>query len=134
MDSAATPEEGVVVTLVGPSSDRSYSSSPSDEFGTFRVEGAAVGSYRVVAETTRGAYLAADAVELAPGVNRPVALTLDSDAPSFQTEPGTPAAGSGGGGGGLPTWAKWTIVGGIAVLALLAIDQVTSDEDPSSPN
>ena len=73
-------------------------------------------------------------VELAPGMNTPVALTLGDASPNYQAT-GTTTTASGG-SGGLPTWAKWTIVGGIAVIALLAIDQVVSDEDdelPSSP-
>jgi hypothetical protein len=131
-ESAANPEPGVVVTLVGPTSQQSYRSEPSKEDGTFRVNDAEPGEYQVVAETPRGAFLAGAPVELAPGYNRPVALTLGSDAPSYQTDPA-----AAGGSKGLPTWAKWTIVGGIAVIALFAIDQVVTDDDddetPSSP-
>jgi hypothetical protein len=125
---STTPKPGVVVTLVDPDSEKSFSSEPTNDEGSFRLDTAPAGSYMVVAETSDGAYLAADAVELSSGDNRPVALTLTGAAPNYQSSPGT----SGQQQNQLPTWAKWTIVGGIAVLALLAIDSVTSDEEKTS--
>jgi len=126
---ATTPMEGTVVRLVGPSPEATYSASPTGADGAFRLEGAPPGSYRVLAETDEGAYLAADGFELKPGANRPVALTLSGTSPSYQTSASTtPAAQK-----GLPTWAKWTIIGGIALVGLWAIDSVTEDEDSASP-
>ena len=122
--SAADPMSGVVVTLVEPTSETTYSSQPSMDDGTFRVEGAPAGSYRVVAETKRGAFLAGTPVSLAPGKNQPVALTLGQvDTQTSQSTGGSQSQS------GLPKWAKWTIVGGIAVIALIAIDNITDDTD-----
>lgn len=121
-----TPREGVIVRLVGATPDTSYAAQPTGNDGAFRLEGAPAGSYRVVAEAAEGAYLAADGFELAAGANRPVALTLAQTAPDFQTDSTTTGSTA---TGGLPTWAKWTIVGGIALVALWAIDSVTEDED-----
>ena len=127
----ATPIGGAVVRLVGPSPEASYAAAPTGADGAFRLEGARPGSYRVLAETADGAYLAADGYELEPGTNRPVALTLGGE-PANQQASAAPAAQP---QKGLPTWAKWTIIGGIAILGLWAIDSVTSDEEetPSSP-
>ena len=122
-----SPREGVIVRLVGATPETSYATQPTGADGAFRLEGAAPGSYRVVAETTEGAYLAADGFELAAGANQPVALTLAQTSPDFQTADTTTAGSTAT--GGLPTWAKWTIVGGIALVALWAIDSVTEDED-----
>ena len=122
-----TPREGVIVRLVGATPDTSYAAQPTGDDGAFRLEGAPAGSYRVVAEATEGAYLAADGFELAAGANRPVALTLAQATPDFQTTGSTTSGSTAT--GGLPTWAKWTIVGGIALVALWAIDSVTEDED-----
>lgn len=129
---AATPIEGAIVRLVGSSPEASYAAQPTGADGAFRLEGAAPGAYRVIAETADGAYLAADGYELEPGANRPVALTL---APANQQTTETPAAQPAAQPQGLPTWAKWTIIGGIAIVGLWAIDSVTEDEDetPSSP-
>jgi hypothetical protein len=122
------PKAGVVITLVEPSSEKTYSSAATDADGLFRVDNAPAGSYRVVAETPQGAYLASDAVELAPGDNRPVSLTLNGAAPNYQS-----TSGAGGQGGGLPTWAKWVIVGGIVVIGAAAVASVTSDDDSETP-
>lgn len=142
----ASPREGVVVRLVGATPEASYASRPTGSDGSFRLEGAPPGSYRVLAETEEGAYLAADGFELATGANRPVALTLAAASPDSQTTPedtptappetptappATPTATTPPAAqpSGLPTWAKWTIVGGIGLVALWAIDSVTEDED-----
>jgi len=126
-----TPRTGVVVHLVDPASDRDFRAEPTRPDGAFRVDQAPAGTYRVLAETTDGAYLAEQAVTVEPGANRPVSLTLGAAAPSFQTAPDPTASQS----GGLPTWGKWAIAGGIALGALFVINEVTDDEDqPASPS
>lgn len=126
-----TPMSGVVITLVDPSSEKSFSSEETDADGLFRVDSAPAGSYRVVAETPQGAYLAGDAVDITPGENRPVLLTLNGAAPNYQSTAG--AGGQQSQGGGLPTWAKWVIVGGIVVIGAAAVASVTSDDDEETP-
>jgi hypothetical protein len=132
--SGASPREGVVVRLVGETPEASYAAEPTAKDGAFRLEGAPPGSYRVLAETREGAYLAADGLDLAPGANRPVALTLAAASPDPQTTADAPAGATATPAAtpppsGLPLWAKWTIVGGIALVALWAIDSVTDDEE-----
>ena len=97
------------------------------------MDSAPAGSYRVVAETPQGAYLASDAVDLSAGDNRPVSLSLNGAAPNYQSTSG--AGGQQTKGGSLPTWAKWVIVGGIVVIGAAAVASVTSDDDetPASP-
>jgi len=125
-----SPREGVIVRLVGATPETSYAAQPTGNDGAFRLEGAPPGSYRVVAEAAEGAYLAADGFELAAGASRPLALTLAQASPDFQTTGSTTTTSAST--GGLPTWAKWTIVGGIALVALWAIDSVTEDEDETA--
>ena len=126
-----TPMEGVVITLVDPSSEQTFSSDETDSDGLFRVDNAPAGSYRVVAETPQGAYLASDAVNLSSGDNRPVSLSLNGAAPNYQSTAG--AGGQQTTGGSLPLWAKWVIVGGIIVIGAAAVSSVTSDDEQETP-
>ncbi len=127
----ATPRTGVVVNLVDPDGARAFPSAPTRDDGSFRVEGAPAGTYRVLAETPNGAFLAGESVTVEPGNNRPLSLTLKGAAPSFQSSPDPTGSAS----GGLPTWGKWLIAGGIAVGALFVINEVTDDEaEPASPS
>jgi len=121
-----TPRPGVVVALVDPDTSTEFRSEPTDAAGAFRVEAAATGSYRLVAETSAGAYLAPAPMLVEEGDNRPVSLTLGGAAPNFQ------AGATTQGGSTMPRWGKWVIAGGIAVAALFVIDEVTSDEDQAS--
>lgn len=126
---ASAPLAGVVVQLLDTKTRESFPSSPTDERGVFAAS-APAGTYRLVAETRAGAFLASGSIELASGKNTPVALTLErranaaDDAGSGAADPGQKP--------GLKPWAKWTIVGAIGVTALLAFDSISSDETPAS--
>jgi hypothetical protein len=126
----STPRSGVVVTLYESVTERTFSSSPTDELGFFNIDKAEPGSYALLAETTEGAYLSGDAVDLQPGPNKPLALTLASTAPKTAPGAATP-------GGGMATWKKWTIAGAIGAAGLfLAADiseDVKEDVSPSDP-
>ena len=119
----ATPRPGVVVTLVDTATDASVSSEPTNDEGTFRIEQAPAGSYHVLAETSEGAFLAAEAVDLEPGANQPLSLTLKV-APAMEGTTGSK----------MKTWKKWLIAGGIAVGALFLINEVTDEADASPPS
>ncbi|HEX4823533.1 MAG TPA: carboxypeptidase-like regulatory domain-containing protein [Candidatus Polarisedimenticolaceae bacterium] len=126
----ADPRSGVVVTLVDPASETMYKSSPTDAKGAFSIGTAPAGNYALVVEAPEGAFLASSNLQLAPGVNRPVALALK---PGKQ---GTPAPAGAPAGTpppsakkGLPTWAKWVIAGGIVVGAAIVVDAVTSNSN-----
>jgi len=116
----ATPRSGVVVTLVDAATDESVSSTPTNDEGTFRIEQAQAGTYRVLAETPEGAFLAADAVDLQPGANRPLSLTLKV-APAMEGTTGSK----------MKTWKKWVIAGAITVTALFLINEISTESDAS---
>ncbi len=122
-----SPMAGVIVTLVDRESSRTFDSAPADDHGYFRVDSAPAGTYRVVARAPEGAYLAADAVALQPGANKPVALALKANAQA------APAPTKSASGQDIEPWLKWVIVGGIAIGALVIADAITSDESPASP-
>ncbi len=125
-----TPRAGVTVTLVDSETKREYASAPTDATGNFVIESAPVGTYMLLAVTDEGAFLAAESMELEAGDNTPLALSL---ARSSGAE--LPAGLAQQSSGGLATWAKWVIVGVIAVAAILVIDDVSGsdDEPPASP-
>jgi len=136
----ADPRAGVVVTLIEPSSEHAYRSSPTDARGAFTIDAAPAGSYALVVEAPEGAFLAASNLQLAPGVNRPLSLALQ---PGKQAQPpAQPPAEPPAGAppqeqeqkkkGALPTWAKWVIAGGIIVGGAIVIDAVTSDDEAST--
>ncbi len=124
-----TPRPSAVVTLVDPSSERTFSSEPADARGFFRIDAAPAGSYSVVVETRDGAYLAAKALPLSAGANQPVSLALKPGAPVSAGE-GTPKPS--GGGGKLVPWQKWVIVGGIVVGAIVIADAVSGEEEKTA--
>jgi hypothetical protein len=120
-----SPRSGVVVTLVDEANRKTFDSAPADSRGYFHIESAPAGTYAVVARASEGAFLAADAVTLNAGDNKPLALALK--------------AGAAGEGGGAPraermaSWLKWVIVGGIAVGGLIVANSITNEETPASP-
>ena len=118
--------------LVDETTQATYRSPSTDARGTFRIEGAAPGTYRVLVNAPEGTFLAARDLSVREGANRPVALTLKgrqgAPPPAPSHAPPAPAASS----GGLQTWEKWLIAGGIAVGALLVVDEVTKDEESAS--
>lgn len=119
----ATSLAGIVIALHDPETDRSYRSNPTTADGTFRVDAVPAGRYAVIAESSDGAFLAAEQVSIEAGSNRPLALTLNGSVPHAQVTSGK---------GGLPTFHKWLIAGGIAVAGLFVIDEVTTDEDEAA--
>lgn len=120
------PKAGVVVLLVDEATKATYRSPSTDVYGTFKIDDATPGTYRVLVDTPEGTFLAARDVSVRSGANRPVALTLKGR--QGTTTPTAPAASS----GGLATWEKWLIAGGIAVGSLLVINEVTEDEKSAS--
>ncbi len=140
------PEAGAVVALYDASTDATFRSEPTDARGAFRVSGAPAGTYAVVVETPRGAYLAADALRLDPASPRAVSLSLTASAEPPKGSGGAAApeapapspAPSGEAGKGKPAakpklapWAKWVIVGGIVVGGALVVNAVTKEEKSS---
>lgn len=125
-----TPRAGTVVNLYDAAAEKTFSSSPTDARGVFRVDTAPPGTYAVVVEAPEGAFLAGSSLTLHEGANTPMALALK---PNAEGEPpagvpvvATPPAA------GISNLAKWAIVGGLALGAIFVVDGLTS-EDQSSP-
>lgn len=122
-----TPVTGAVVTLVDVSGERTFSSPPSGETGTFRLDSAPAGTYALVIEAAEGAYLAASEVALQEGPNPPVALAIK--------------AGEESGSGQIPpppspqekVWKKWVFIGLVGISAAATVKFVSDDEDKGSP-
>lgn len=129
----ATPQSGVVVTLVDVAGRRQFASKPSDEHGAFHVDSAPPGSYSLVAETAEGAFLASDKLELREGENAPVSLSLkpddedDEDDEEGAIPPPPPSPG------GLETWVRWVLGGSIIIGGLAVVDLLSEDEESASP-
>lgn len=120
-----TPLEGAVVVLVDPATRVPVASGAADADGTFTIEGAPAGAYALVAETGDVAFLAADELALVEGDNVPLSLTLNDRVPATTLAPAQSAAGT------MANWAKWLIAGGIAVGALVLIDESGSEDTAS---
>jgi len=136
-----TPRAGVVVALVDGAGEAAFRSHATTEDGTFVIEGAEAGTYRVLVETAEGAFLAPDEFELSEGANLPLAFALKTGtahAPGYGSGGGAnyqQTTGFGSGGGGLPTWGKWLVAGVITAVAIVLISDSgdDADEPTSSP-
>jgi hypothetical protein len=121
-----TPVSEAIVTLVDVSGERTFSSSPTGEAGTFRLDSAPAGSYALVVDSRDGAYLAASEVALQAGENPPVALAIKAgDSGSGQIPPPpSPTA---------KVWKKWVFIGLVGMSAAATVKFVGDDEDKGSP-
>lgn len=120
------PRPGVVVALVNGNDGKTFESGPADDRGYFRIDSAPAGTYAVVARASEGAFLAADAMTLNAGANKPVALSLKANAAEGGTGTANPQQEK------IAPWLKWVIVGGIAVGAIVVADAITKEETPAS--
>lgn len=114
-----TPRSGVVVALVDDENRLVYRSEPTNEEGAFQIDSAPAGSYKLLAETDEGAFLAGNDFQLVGGENKPVALKLT---PAAQTSNATIAPGQAGAG---VSWWQWAIAGTIIVLGLLVVSDAS---------
>ncbi len=85
-----TPRTGVTVVLVDESGQPRYRSEPSSARGVFRIHGASAGTYRLLAETSEGAFLAPQAVDLPAGETRALSLSLNPGQPEPEPTPPAP--------------------------------------------
>jgi hypothetical protein len=123
-----TPRRDAVVHLVTAAAETI--SAPTSGDGSFRIDRAPVGDYRLVVQTQEGAFLAPQSVRVQTGGGVPLALSLRGARPSYQQTAGLGSSTS----KPLEPWAKWLIVGGVSVVALLVIDDLSDDkEEPVSP-
>lgn len=133
------PRAGAVVALVDGQGENVYRSAPSDARGAFRLDGAPAGNYRVLVETDAGAYLASSGVALKAGENGPVSLALTALAQETPPEPPPPAPTPAPAPPPPPQqraktvqpWAKWVIVGGIALGGAIILNSLSDDSEGS---
>jgi hypothetical protein len=124
-----TPREGVVVALVDQQKRLVYRSEPTGDEGSFQIDSAPAGDYRLLAETQEGAFLASDRFTVKSGANDPVALKLT---PSAKTSNVTLAPGQ---VGAETSWWQWAIAGGIVVAGLIVVSDASSSDEPlASPS
>jgi hypothetical protein len=151
-----TPRGGARVNLVDSATGSVFTSTPTDDRGRFSIASAPAGRYSVVVETTEGAFLASSSIDLRAGRNPAASLALQKGIPAAAQQetpteppkeqpkaepeppkPSTPGAPqtptAAAAKKGIPLWAKWVIVGGVAVIAAIAVNEVTKSEEPSSP-
>ena len=156
----ATPRPGVTIALLHETDGRVLRSAPTDDRGVFRVDSASPGTYRVVAETAEGAFVAPGSVHLDEGANPPVALALqpteqDQDAPEKdekdekdpaagdQDDPAAPGDTSEEAPSSLPPppakkeglspLVKGIVIGVVGLVAIGVVLEITDEEDTGSP-
>jgi hypothetical protein len=122
-----TPRSGVVVALVDAENRLVYRSNATNEDGSFRIDSAPSGGYKLLAETEQGAFLASDDFQLAAGENKPLALKLEPTAPKSNA---TIAPGQAAGAGS--TWWQWVIAGTIVATGLLVVSDAGSTDEPQA--
>jgi hypothetical protein len=126
-----TPRAGAVVALFAEGDEAGLRQQTGAD-GSFTIEDARAGSYRLLVQAEEGAYLFHEPLSLKPGANTPLALRLQAQ-PGMQTTATTGTTTTTE--HSFPTWVKWVIVGVIGAAALFVINDVSEDEDeaPSSP-
>lgn len=120
-----TPRSGVTVHLVRGEGESVYSSVATNSDGTFAIGDAPAGTYSLLVETADGAFLSPEPLQLQPGANRPLALSL-SAAADQDTGLGSPNARP------TRTWVKWLVIGVLTASGLYLVHEVTKGEELSS--
>lgn len=125
------PRAGVVVHLVEGEGARTFASPPTDARGSFRIESAPSGEYRLLVEAPEGAFLAPGTVTLRDGeAGKPVLLALKRAAEESAAEgpaeraPTPPEEGA-------RRWAKWLIVGVVSLATAFVINEALDEEEAS---
>jgi hypothetical protein len=117
-----TPRAGVVVSLADGPDEQSFRAEPTRTDGSFTIDGAATGTYRLRVETPEGVFVSSEPVKLEAGENTPMALALNPGAFNAKQEQGL-------GNGEMSQTTEYLIAGGISLFALLVILQITDDDD-----
>lgn len=123
------PLTGAVVHVADTVSHAVISSAPTGSDGSFAIAEIPAGTYEVGIQAGRELYLVRTPVTLAPGQSRSVALAVR---PADDEEPGRVGSGSPRGWNN-PLVASLIVVGSAIALGLV-IDQVTDDDDSTSPS
>jgi hypothetical protein len=120
-----TPREGVVVSLAEGPGETTLRAEPTRADGTFTIDGAPTGTYRLKVETPEGVFVSSEPVELSAGANTPMALALNPGAFNAKREQGL-------GNGNVSSMTEYLIAGGVSLFALLVILEITEDDDETN--
>ncbi len=125
----ATPREGVVVSLRSDAGQASVRSEPTRADGAFLIESMPPGTYTLTVETGEGVFVSSEPLNLQPGSNTPLALSLRPAAGySASQEHGF------GGDEGFPRLVQYFVGGACVIFALLVLDKIFEDSssEPTS--
>ena len=108
------------MTLLDKQSGKEFQAEATNDEGAFKLDAAPAGTYTLLAVTPAGAFVAAESLELKPGNNTPLALTLQETATDAELANGLAQEGSDA--------VRYVVLGLIGVVAVFAVDEVTSSE------
>ncbi len=117
-----SPLSGVRVHVADQAGDRFYVSESTGPDGTFKVDGLPAADYEIGLERNGGLYLVQDPVQLAPGRNHLVEVSLDVDEEEEEDTKGATVWRN-------PLTAA-LLVTGSAVLIGLLLEQAVEDNEP----
>jgi hypothetical protein len=128
-----SPVEGATVLAVDRGSGSLHRSSPTNDEGSFRLDGLVPGSYSLAVEVEQGAFLSESAIPLRGGETRLVKVAI-----SRQEEPDAEPPSSGkkkkGGPWGNPVTATLIVIGGAIIVGVLVDKSTDGGEGPASPS
>lgn len=119
-----TPRSGVTVQLVRGEGESVYPSPATSADGTFLIDNAPAGSYTLLVDTGEGAFVSPNPLELRPGANKPMALSLGAAGETSGL--GSPSQAP------MKPWLKWFIIGLLGATGLYVIYEVTDNENAGS--
>ncbi len=118
----ATSREGVVVSLRSDAGQASVRSEPTRADGTFLIESVPSGTYTLAVETVAGVFVSSEPLNLQPGSNTPLALSLSSVGYSASQEHGL-------GDEKIPRIVEYAVGGVILLFSLFVLDKIFEDDD-----
>ncbi len=116
----ATPREGVVVSLRGDAGQANVRSEPTRADGAFMIESMPSGKYTLAVETAEGVFVSSEPLNLQPGSNTPLALSLRPAAYLASQEHGF-------GGDEIPRVVEYVVGGAIILFSLFVLDKIFED-------
>ena len=118
----ATSREGVVVSLRSDAGQASVRSEPTRADGAFLIESMPSGTYTLAVETAEGLFVSSEPLNLQPGSNTPLALSLRPAGYSASQE-----HGFGDDDDEFPPVVGYVVGGAVILFALFVLDKIFED-------